>query len=179
MNMQEHILAGLRGVFEHWEALITSLSPEQITAPLVPSAWTPKDIIAHLWAWQQRSIARLEAAYLDRPPQFPAWFPAYDPDVAGVTDEVNALIYAAFRDQPWQNTVQNWRTGFLRCLELGAGIPERELLDADRFVWLKGHSLAFVLVSSYDHHQEHYEVLVAWLNAQAEGWINASLPGSI
>jgi uncharacterized damage-inducible protein DinB len=37
------------------------------------------------------------------------------------------------------------------------------MLDAGRYSWLQGYSLAFVLVASYDHHQEHLEKLIAFL----------------
>jgi len=57
---------------------------------------------------------------------------------------------------------QNWRDGFLRFLELGEPISEKDLLDGDRYPWLKGYSLACILVASYDHHQEHLERLLAW-----------------
>jgi hypothetical protein len=33
---------------------------EHIPTPV--SCWTPKDVVAHLWAWQQHSIARLQEA---------------------------------------------------------------------------------------------------------------------
>jgi len=51
----------------------------------------------------------------------------------------------------------------LRFLELGEPILEKDLLDGDRYPWLKGYSLAFILVASYDHHQEHLEKLRDWL----------------
>ena len=73
MNMKEHILTALREQFDRWEELLASLSDEQITAPHLMSDWSIKDVIAHLWAWQQISIARMEAAVLNREPEFPKW----------------------------------------------------------------------------------------------------------
>ena len=56
MNMKDHILTALREQFNRWEKLLASMSDEQITAPHLPSNWSIKDVIAHLRAWQQRSI---------------------------------------------------------------------------------------------------------------------------
>jgi hypothetical protein len=56
-----------------------------------------------------------------------------------------------------------------RFLELGNQISERGLLDGDRYPWWKRYSLAFILVASYDHHQEHFEELVNWLKDN-ENW---------
>jgi len=73
MNGKQQILTTLREDFSRWEELLASMSEEQITAPQLPSNLSIKDVIAHLRAWQQRSIARLEAAVLNRNPSFPGF----------------------------------------------------------------------------------------------------------
>jgi hypothetical protein len=163
MNMKEHILTALREQFDRWEKLLASLSEEQITAPHPPSTWSTKDEIAHLRAWQQRSIARLEAAQVDREPVFPRWPAELNPDSEDNTDQINAWIYETFREQPWSKAHPDWRAGFLRFLELGQVFPEKDLLDEGKYPWLEGRPLAFILLSSYDHHQEHLEKSIAWL----------------
>jgi len=163
MNMQDHILAALREQFNRWEELLAAMSKEQITTPLPPSTWSVKDVIAHLWAWQQRSIARLEAATLDQEPEFPTWLSDLDLDSEDSTDQVNTWIYETYRELPWSKVYRNWREGFLRFLELGERVSEKDLLDAGRYAWLKGRPLALVLLGSYDHHQEHLEKSLAWL----------------
>jgi hypothetical protein len=105
----------------------------------------------------------MEAARFDREPELPRWLPEVDPDSEGYTDQTNAWIYSTYHEQPWSKVHQNWREGFLRFLELGEEIPEKDLLDAVRYPWLEGHPLAFILLASYDHHQEHLEKLLAWL----------------
>ena len=92
MYMKRHILTALREEFNRWEELLAGMSDEQITTPHLPSNWSIKDEIAHLRAWQQRSIARLEAALLNREPEFPKWLPELDPDSEGNTDQTNAWI---------------------------------------------------------------------------------------
>jgi hypothetical protein len=163
MNMKLHILAALSEVFTRWEELLASLNEAQITAPLLPSHLSVKDSIAHLWAWQQRSIARVEGALSDREPEFPKWFPEIDPDSEGNTDPTNAWIFETYRYQPWSQVHQNWKGGFRRFLESAQAITERDLLDSGRYPWLRGYPLANVLLASYDHHQEHLEKLQAWL----------------
>lgn len=158
------ILAMLQEEFERWEALLAGLGERRITARVLPGNWSVKDVMAHLRAWQQRSIARLEAALDDREPEFP-WEPAEaDESSEDDPDETNAWIYETYRDQPWPAVYQSWREGFVRFLTLGEAIPEEDLLDPMRYPWLGGQPLSMVLTSSYDHHhQEHLEPLVAWL----------------
>ncbi len=161
--MKEHILAALREQFEHWEELLASLSEEQITAPDFDREWSIRDVMAHLWAWQQISIARLEGGVLDREPMYPQWITSIGDDWEENADRVNALTFDNNHEKTWSRVYQNWKNGFLRFLELGNQISERDLLNGDRYPWLKGYSLASILVASYEHHQEHFEKLLDWL----------------
>lgn len=163
MRMKEHILAALQEQFDSWEELLATLNEEQLTTPHFDFDWSIKDVIAHLWAWQQISIARVEAGALEREPEFPKWITELGEDWEEDADRVNALTFETSHAKPWPEVYQNWKNGFLRFLELGDKIMERDLLDGDRYPWLKGYSLAFILVASYDHHQEHFEKLIDWL----------------
>ena len=164
MNMKEHILAALREQFKRWDELLGSMSEQQITRPHLPSEWSTKDEISHLWAWQQRSIARLAAATLDREPDYPKWPAELDPNSDDNTDKINAWIHETTRKDPWSKVYLDWKIGFLRFLELGEKITEKDLLDEGKYPWMKGSPLAFTLLSCYDHHQEHYDGSIAWLD---------------
>jgi hypothetical protein len=163
MNMKEHILAALQEQFESWEELLASLSEEQINAPRFDLEWSIKDVMAHLWAWQQISLARMQAGMRDREPEYPDWILDIGEDWEEDSDRVNAVTFERNHEKTWSEVYQNWNSGFLRFLELGTKISERDLLDGDRYPWLKGYSLAFILVASYDHHQEHLEKLTGGL----------------
>jgi len=159
MNMREHILAALREQFESWETLLADLDEAHITAPRFDLGWSIKDVMAHLWAWQQISIARTEAGALDREPEYPAWFGEPKEAEEENADRVNARIYALCHAKAWPEIHGDWQAGFRRFLDLGSALPERDLLDGDRYTWLKGYSLADILVASYAHHQEHLDKL--------------------
>ena len=159
MNMKDHILAALREQFERWEELLAGLSEEQIATPRFDLDWSIKDVMAHLWGWQQISIARMEGGLHDREPEFPKWVMELQGVWEENADQTNDRIFEINHEKLWLKIHENWRIGFLRFLELGSKISERDLLDGDRYPRLKGYSLAFILVASYDHHQEHFEKL--------------------
>jgi hypothetical protein len=161
MNDQKQILANLKEEFSRWEALLAGLSEEQITSPNSTSNWSIQDVVGHLRAWQQVSIARLEATQLDREPFYPDWLAGSDPDSEEETDQFNARIYAAHYQRPWPSVYDDWRQGFLRFLQLGEATPEEHLSDTTKYSWLNGYSLFAVLRGSYDHHIEHREELLA------------------
>ena len=168
MNMKEHLLAALKEQLNRWEELLDHLSNNQINVLLAPSNWTTKDVLSHLRAWQQRSIARLEAALSDREPIFPKWLPELDPDSEVSTDQINAWIYETHRNEPWVMVRQNWKDGFSRLLELGERISERDMMDESRYTWMEIRPLALIFISTYDHHQEHLDKLLAWLKEHGE-----------
>src|SRR4029079_2491202 len=115
--------------------------------------------VAHLRAWQQRSIVRLEAARHGGEPAYPKWPQQFDPEAEGQTHDLNAWLYAQPRHQLWPNVHADWHAGFLRFLELAAAIPENDLLEKGRYPWLDGYALIDVLQGSLEHHREHAEYL--------------------
>lgn len=161
MQDKSEILGMARREFDRWEERLASLSQEEILAPQLPSIWSIKDVMAHLWAWQQVSIARLEAGRLNRHPDLPGWLAGLDPESEEHLEQYNATIYNAHRQRPWADVYQDWKDGFLRFLALAENTPEQDLLDAQKYPWLKGYSLFAVLEGSLGHHREHWEALLA------------------
>lgn len=164
MTDKAGLLGQLNEEFERWESLLARLNEQQRVAPELGGGWSVKDVLAHLMAWQQLSIARLEAARDDREPVLPDWTDGQDPEDYEQTDVFNGRIYDTYRDQPWAVVFLLWRDGFLRFMELGTAVPETDLFDTAKYPWLNGYALADVLEGSYGHHrEEHREPLEALL----------------
>ena len=164
MNMKEHILAALQEQFDKWEEFLANLDEEQMVAPCFDLDWSIKDVLTHLWVWQQISSARMEGGLQDSEPHYPQWIVSAIENWEEDSERVNALTYEKYHAKSWPEVYESWRGGFLRLLELGNRISERDLLDGDRYPWLNGYSLAFILIATYDHHQEHYEKSIAARN---------------
>jgi hypothetical protein len=56
-----------------------------------------------------------------------------------------------------------WSDQFLIYLDLLKQAPEQDLLEAGRFTWMGKYRLVDSFLGSFEHHQEHYDTLVAWL----------------
>jgi len=115
------------------------------------------DIYSHLTAWQQITVARLEAGRDNREPVFAGWPPELDPVRESDNDRVNAWIYEKYRDQTWQSVHYEWRERFLHVLQLAEATPEAVLMEEGRFAWLNGYPLGAVLRGTFYHHHEHRE----------------------
>jgi hypothetical protein len=167
MNDKQELLQNIKDEFNRWEELLGSMTEAQLTAPDLDDGWSVKDVMAHLLAWQSRSIERLESALTNREPEFPGWPEESGDDSYDPTDEINAWIYNTYHDQSWPSVYQRWRTGFLRFMELAEKVPEADLLDANRYPWMDGQPLLLVLEGSYEHHHiDHLESVIAWRNSQ-------------
>lgn len=163
MDLKDHILQALSEQLEDWETFLSDLKMEQISTPLMPSHWTIKDIIAHLWAWQLRSNARLEAAIQGHAPHFPDWPAGLDPEADEDVDQINDWLYKKYRHVPWAEAYSNWKNGYQQLLDSAGLVSEKDLLDNSKYPWMNGDPLIMVLLGTYDHHQEHIEKLQEWL----------------
>src|SRR5688572_10575519 len=136
LNKQE-LTATFEKEFEEWERLLAGLSPAQITTTSLSDGLSIKDTMAHLGAWQQRTIAQLEATLHDHQPRFPEWPVALDEDESSdAVDRANAWILVSSRSRPWAEIHQEWREGFLRFLELVRLIPESDLRPDGKLAWM-------------------------------------------
>ena len=150
----------LYNVFERWEVFLAGMSENAITEPRSPDM-SIKDVVNHLWGWQQASVARLDAALHDRRPEYPGWsMSSVNPD-DGDTTQTNLRIQALSDHKSWNDVYADWRTQFQSLLTQAESIPQDDLLTAGRFDWIEeGYVLLDVLIGSYEHHQEHLDELL-------------------
>jgi hypothetical protein len=167
---KEELLSGLWEEFQRWERMLARLSEDQIVSRELPAGLSIKDVVGHLHAWQELSVARLEAALRGTEPIFELGPAGLDPDLEANLERINAWIHAKYLGRPWQKVHRDWQMNFLRFLDLAEVIPESDLREAGKYDWLKGGALADVVWGAYDHHhEEHYGPLSAWL--REKGWL--------
>ena len=116
-----------------------------------------------MWAWQQGSVARMQAALQDSQPAYPDWWLANGPDPEEDLDRTNAWIYQANRDKPWESVYSLWQDQFQRYIELTGSLAEKNLLTTGRYTWMGTYAIADSCLGSIEHHQEHYDAVQDWL----------------
>jgi hypothetical protein len=165
MNEKAQLLAMLRDEFNRWDQLLAGLSEEQVTARTLPAGLSIKDTVAHLWSWQERSVARMEAALNGTKPVFAGWPETLDPESEDDLEKINAWIHETNLNKSWSRVYADWRSQFLRLLDLAEAVPEADLMQPARYPWLPNHPLSAVLEGTYEHHhEEHLGPLLAWLD---------------
>ena len=144
-----------------WEELLSEVDEDRVEEPGVVGDWTFKDVVAHLSAWRQWSLDRLEAASRSESSPAPSWPIALEAD-----DEINVWIYDTNRDRSANDVLRDSRELFDRLRNIVQAFPEGDLSEPMRFEWMDGQALgAAILDGSYfDHlHEEHEPDIRKWL----------------
>jgi hypothetical protein len=160
-------LAALRDMVRQWTDLIDGLSAEQISA--VPDGdYSVKEAIGHNWAWEQLTIAMLEAALEDREMRFTLWPEPYMADNDAGEAAINANIQALTRDRAWDQLYADWQATMQRVIDLTGQIAEDDLMQPGRYPFMGGGRLMGQMAMTWDHHGEHLRDLKAHLDLASE-----------
>lgn len=150
-----------QGELEAWERLLSNLDTQQLIDPLLPSGWSVKDTLAHLGAWQSRTIARMEAFLQGHAPRLPDWPVELDEEeTIEAVDRANAWILEAHRERPWADVYLGWRGGYLRFLELLKELPEREIRPNGKLTWISRYERMEDHPENYDYHHAYHRVML-------------------
>lgn len=145
--LREDLARRGREAHQQLEALLASLSEEQMAQPGVTDGWSVKDHLAHLTWWGRRVITVLGggADPLDAMP-----------GGEKSEDEINANVYAANRARSLAEVRTDFEAAHRDMQQLIETIPDETL--AAKEGWISGNS-------DY-HYNEHIAMFQAWLARQ-------------
>lgn len=154
---KEAFLAMIQTGYDQFEALLATLSVEQMTTPGVNDSWTVKDNLAHLAAWQDYQAARMQAV-VDGGAEPP-------PLAHGLADEdgINAYLYQRHKDRPLADVLADFRASYQRVLAAARALSWDELNRP--FPWYdNGVPVgAYTLGNTSEHYAVHQEIIQHWL----------------
>ena len=133
---------------ERLRAALASL-PDAAMHDRVDDAWTRKDVVAHIGAWERRVIDLLERL---RRGEIPA--------DGAETDEINARFHAADCDRPLGDVRDAEEAAWRRLLAAVEGATDEELFDPRHFAWTQGDPFAdWIIGNAHEHIDEHLDQL--------------------
>jgi hypothetical protein len=142
------LLATIAAGRDRLEAALGGLSDEAMLDP-IGDAWTRKDVLAHLEAWERRVVANLEV--LRR---------GDTPDHSIETDELNRRFFEASRERSLADVRAGEDDAYRAVVAAIDGASDDELFDGGRFAWTEGDPLADWFRGNTDeHYDEHLEQL--------------------
>ena len=155
---REQLLETMKTTQTDWQALLTEVGEARMTVAGVTGDWSVKDVIAHLTAWEKRTVARLTAVREGGVPQPAPWPPNLS------EEKINAWIYEANRDRTLHDLLEDSRRVQDQIMKQLQSITNEELNSPGRFSWLDGNALAeYIPGNTYEHYQEHGELIRKWL----------------
>ncbi len=146
---------------QKWEALLGQIDEARMTQPGVNGDWSIKDVIAHLTGWNRWLVARFQAAARNEPEPSPPW-----PAELQEEDDINAWIYAAYRERPLQDILDETSQLYAQILAIIERLPDDiriERIDpAFYLVWINDQR--FLPGEFFDHFRDDHEPDIrAWL----------------
>jgi hypothetical protein len=148
-----------------WEQLVRAVGEERMEQPGAVGAWSFKDVVAHLNGWRVRTLARLDAARTGAEPAPPPWPADLDEDSDAGLAQINAWIERAGRERSLEEVLGEARRSFDQMRDAVLALSEEDLADPNRFSWMGGQPVGFVIGYAFGHfHEEHEPDLSAWLD---------------
>jgi hypothetical protein len=162
---KEKLVEAAKAERARFRQLIGQLSEAQMTQPDVQGAWSVKDIVAHVTAWEERMVRWLGQAVRGETPVMPA---------PGMTwedlDRLNEQTYLASRDWPLAQVLDEFDRLDAIVIASVQAVPEEDLLTPRRFDWMGGEALwHLVAANTYWHYPAHGDKIRDWLEGTDYG----------
>lgn len=129
------------------EALLETLTPEQMVEPGVVGEWSAKDVLAHLIEWEQMCLGWYRAGLRGEIPALPA--PGYK---WNQTPELNQMIYEKHRDRALDDVLAQFHASHQEILGVIQELSNEELFTTGRYAWTKKNAMGTYFVSATSSH---------------------------
>jgi hypothetical protein len=160
------LIETLRAARADWEALIARVDVTRLTEPGAEDAWSVKDVLAHIAAYERWTADQLAGLLLGETSQVAS---SALPDTSGTDDRDrrNAAIFAAHHRHSLAKVRAEAADAIARLLELIGQLSEETLAETRRYRWTGGLSVAEAIASdSYEHYAQHAPAIRTWLARQ-------------
>ncbi|MEA2608068.1 MAG: hypothetical protein QOJ75_311 [Chloroflexota bacterium] len=152
------LIAHIRAVQQRWRDLVAEVADERLVQPGAMGEWKFMVVAAHLTAWRQRTVRRLQAAARGEPPPANPW-----PSDLGEEedDAINAWMHERSRDRPRAEVFAEADGIYDDFVAVVESLPADILSDPNRFDWMEGVALADGEFAG--HLDEHEPDVRRWL----------------
>jgi len=135
--------------YEALEKFLASLSSEQMVAPGALGDWSPKDVLAHLYEWQQMFFGWYDAGLRGETPHPPAEGYKWSQLPA-----LNQAIYERYRDWTLEAVRNALRASHHRTLDLIQKLSDEALTTPGLYTWMNKNTLiAYITANTGSHYR--------------------------
>jgi Protein of unknown function (DUF1706) len=166
-TVKEAFLATLTRSRAEWESLLARVPIDSTELPGAAGAWSVKDIVAHIAAYERWTAIQIEAMLRGVTTVTPD--PSIPPEAdAMTTDERNELLYQLLRDLPLEDVLIEERATYRRILADLQALSEEAYARVD-CEWTDGNPLGESIVgNTFGHYQDHIPGIEAFILGQQQ-----------
>lgn len=141
------------------EKNLALLSDEDILEPGVIGEWSVKDILAHLFDWEQRFLGWYEAGLGGEVPEIPA------PGIKWSQLRIlNQQVFEKHRNRRLEDVRTEFQSSFTKVLDTIEEIPESDIFEIGKYVWTGKENIGgFILANTANHYQ--------WAKSRIRSWM--------
>ena len=163
------LLHRIRARHADMEELLSSLSPAQMTAPVLDDDWSVKDSLAHLAAWENMMLDWIGS--YQRGQLVQRWAPGFEIDGDNGAQQMhryNAYLFEQHRARELADVLDDFRETFMRVAATMEALSDAEIFDENHFPARSGSPLLDLIIGdTYEHYDEHIGWIRAWLEKTA------------
>jgi hypothetical protein len=130
------LLESIQKQYAILEKFLVPLTTEQMAFSSAPGAWALKDILAHLYEWQQMFFRWYEAGLRGEMPEVPA--PGYK---WNQLPALNQSIYEKYRDLTPEQALALFRESHQKTIEFIENLPDTDLAVPGLYPWMNKNTL--------------------------------------
>lgn len=129
------------------EKFLAPLTPQQMLQPGALGEWSVKDVLAHLFEWQQLFFGWYAAGERGETPALPAAGYKWSQIPA-----LNQAIYEKHRDIPLEDIFARFRASHQQTMQLVEVLTEEQLFTPKIYSWTNANRLAAYITANTSSH---------------------------
>ncbi|MBN1536302.1 MAG: ClbS/DfsB family four-helix bundle protein [Anaerolineales bacterium] len=141
------LLASIQKEYTTLDNILSTQTPEILTFTTIPGAWAIKDIVAHLYEWQQMLFTWYETGLRGEMPAVPS--PGYK---WNQLPALNQHIYEKYRDLSPDQAMSRFRQSHQKTVQFIETLPEADLTTPGLYPWMNQNTLMSYLNSATAAH---------------------------
>lgn len=118
------------------DKFLSTCTLEKLTIPPIPGQWSIKDIVAHLYEWQQMVFCWYETGRRGETPAVPA--PGYK---WSQLPALNQHIYEKYRDLPPEEALAMFCESHQKTIQFIEALSDRDLSSPGLYAWMNQNTL--------------------------------------
>jgi hypothetical protein len=146
-HTKPQILAESQKEHEALEKFLSALSPDQMTEPGMLGDWSGKDVLAHLYEWEQMVLGWLAASERGEVPAVPAEGYKWSQLPA-----LNEKIREKHSSRSLEETLTLFRDSYNQIMKTIENLSEEVLFTPGLYPWMNKNTLAAYFVSCTSSH---------------------------